>query len=119
MKTVGADEYGDWCCMYCGRYIDDVRAMHRRDWDDWRVPVCVVCNALIPLFPKTIKDEEKIRGLIIELLDPVRHKVEAIRKIDGAVIDELEKRHPDKDVYRVYVTRSGQLRIRVRRVLKE
>lgn len=114
-KTIiGKDQYGDWQCKYCGRYISDDRALRRREVYGYRVPVCVVCDMLLPLVEEN-HDFEYCQNWIVGLLNPLSHKRDAIKLSEMKVVDELEHQYPNHVVCRVYVTAKGKLSIRPRR----
>ena len=114
MIVLGRDQYGDWQCKYCGRYIDDTRALRRRDVGDFRVPVCVACDVMLPIWGEDRHGIDYLQNRAEDFYQPKLH-VGASIKAPHAATDGNSDRYPGVPVYRVYVTAKGGLSVRKRR----
>lgn len=115
-RVKAQDKYGDWQCIYCGKYISDTRAVKRRVIGMWRVPLCLICDALMGVIdPEWIHSEEYRRGRLYKMIR-VGDFERAMAK-QGLTMDDGGDH--DGDVYRAYVTRSGHFKLGLRRKPKE
>lgn len=54
------EQAGEWQCIYCGRFMDDRRAIRRVNEDGWDVYACVACHRVMPMSrSKRLKGRQK------------------------------------------------------------